>query len=157
DFTLGRYRLISSNNQVPFREDIIRTIKNGMPGTSMLCWMQLGDANIEAVADHVLAITKTQLRQTLTDRLTKQKKGLKNLEVLVEVRTTPDGPCQPGPEPTFNAADLEKVRPLFNEACSKCHGEDGAGMENPEWKTDEGFSIASRNFRAGIYKGGGRG
>ena len=30
-------------------------------------------------------------------------------------------------------------------------------MTNPEWKTEEGQPIASRNFRSGIFKAGGRG
>src|SRR5262249_31616676 len=56
DFHLGKYRIISSGNQIPFREDVIHTIRNGMAGTSMPAWMQLPQSDVEALADYVLSI-----------------------------------------------------------------------------------------------------
>jgi hypothetical protein len=46
-FASGNNRIISSSNGVPFREDLIRTIRNGMPGTSMPSWRYLSDHEID--------------------------------------------------------------------------------------------------------------
>jgi mono/diheme cytochrome c family protein len=157
DFHLGKYRIISSSNQIPFREDIIGSIRDGLPGTSMPSWIHLGQPQIELLADYVWSITKSAERQRLEARLTAQKKGLKNLEMLLANRLTPNSPATPGLEPKFTRTDLEKIRPMYLEACGKCHGADGAGLQDPSWKTEEGFVIASRNFKSGVFKGGGRG
>src|SRR5947208_2013272 len=45
---------------------------------------------------------------------------------------------------------------LFQQNCAICHGAEGKGMQNLEWKTEEGLPIVSRNLRSGVFKGGGR-
>ena len=35
DFHVGKYRLVTSGNGVPFRTDVVRSIQHGVPGTSM--------------------------------------------------------------------------------------------------------------------------
>lgn len=156
DFRLGKYRLVSSGNQIPFKHDIIHTIRNGMAGTSMPSWIQLGDRDIELLADYVWSITRDAERERLSARLLAQKRDLKKLDVLLQGRVTASSPATLGPEPKATPQDLEKIKPIFMEACAKCHGADGAGMQDPAWRTDEGHPIASRNFRSGIFKGGGR-
>ena len=43
DFHVGKYRLVTSGNGVPFRADVIHSIQHGIPGTSMPAWMHLSD------------------------------------------------------------------------------------------------------------------
>ena len=162
DFHVGRYRLISTSNGVPLRDDVIRTIRHGAPGTSMPAWAHLSDGEVGAVADYVLSISRESLKEQLRAKLFANSKLKpdaleKKLEKMVSDRLAPEDPAHPGPRPAFTAADLEQARTLFAQACVACHGADGRGMKNPEWKTEEGFPIASRNFRAGVFKGGGRG
>jgi mono/diheme cytochrome c family protein len=157
DFKLGKYRLISSANMIPFREDLIRTIREGMAGTSMPAWLHLPAGDIEALADHVFSLTKETEREKLRQRLVARRAKLDRLETMLADRTTPGDAANPGPEPKVGVEDLAKARPLYNQACGKCHGENGEGMADPAWRTEEGLAIASRNFTSGVYKGGGRG
>jgi mono/diheme cytochrome c family protein len=157
DFRLGKYRLVSSGNSIPFKQDIVRTIRNGMPGTSMPSWVQLPDEQIDALADYVWNISRKSERERIAGKLLAQKRSLKNLDMLTDARTTPDSPAKPGPEPAVTPESLAKAKALFDVTCAKCHGADGTGMQDPAWRTDEGLPIASRNFRSGVFKGGPRG
>jgi mono/diheme cytochrome c family protein len=162
DFHVGKYRLISSGNLIPFREDIVRSIREGIPGTSMPAWRHLPSKDVELLADYVFSITKEAERQKQLASAQKQpesrrKAALGRVENIVQARTTAENPAQPGPQPAVDGSMLEKLKPLYMQSCAACHGEDGSGMRNPEWRTEEGHPIVSRNFRSGIYKGGGRG
>src|SRR5215203_6744661 len=65
DFSIGKYRLISTTNGIPSKSDIIRTIRNGMPGTSMTAWRHLSDHDVELLADQTFAFTKDAMKQQL--------------------------------------------------------------------------------------------
>ena len=43
DFTVGRYRLVSTWDTTPTDEDLFRTISRGMPGSSMPSWAHLSE------------------------------------------------------------------------------------------------------------------
>ena len=144
-FHPAKYRFVTSSNGVPYKEDVIRTIRHGLAGTSMVSWQDLTDQQVDGLADYVLEISKLNYRAAM-------------IEGKVEDAFKPEGAVNPGPEPkTFTDADLTAARTLFASSCAVCHGADGKGMTNPEWKTEEGLPIASRNFRSGVFKAGGRG
>jgi mono/diheme cytochrome c family protein len=162
DFRTGKYRFVTSGNGVPFRDDVIRTIKHGLAGTSMPGWGQLPDDDLGALADYVLSLSHAALKEDLRTKLFANSKLKpdaleKKLEKTVTDRLTPEDPVNPGPEPSFTAQDVTPTRAMFNQVCAVCHGLDGKGMQNPEWRTAENLPIASRNFRHGVFKAGGRG
>ena len=43
DFTVGRYRLVSTWDGIPTDEDLFRTISRGMPGSAMPSWAHLAE------------------------------------------------------------------------------------------------------------------
>ena len=45
NFRGGEFRLVSSQNRQPTREDIFRVIANGMPGTPMPSWAHLAESD----------------------------------------------------------------------------------------------------------------
>lgn len=151
NFHIGRYKLVSSSNSVPFRDDVIRTIRNGMAGTSMPAWKFFTDAQVEALADYVLAISRQALREDLIKRKVKPP----TLDKIVTARMTATEKVTIPPEPAVTQADLIKAKALFDVTCAKCHEVDGSGRADASWKTDEGWPIASRNFTSHVYKGGG--
>ena len=162
DFHVGKYRLVTSGNGVPFRDDVIHTIQHGMPGTSMPAWLHLSSTELGSLADYVMSISHDSLKEQLRVKLYAKSKLKpevieKRLSKSTDDRLKPEDAVQPGEEPPFTAADVEPARTMFMQACAVCHGPDGRGMQNPEWKTEEGLPIASRNLRSGIFKGGGRG
>jgi mono/diheme cytochrome c family protein len=174
DFTSGKYRLVSSGNMVPTRDDVIRSIRHGLAGTSMPSWMQLTDEQVGALADYVMSLSQKGLsekqRAFFISKKTKPELLDKKVAEWMQENWTPTWPLESGDtttvkpaiaagaEPPFTAADLPAARQLFNTACAVCHGADGTGMQKPEWdKTPEGQAITSRNFRHGVFKGGGRG
>lgn len=162
DFRIGKYRFVTSANGVPYREDLMRTIKHGLAGTSMPGWLHLSDDDIGALADYVMSISRDALKEQLRGKLfanTKLKPEVvdKRLNKTVADRLAPEDPVHPGAEPPFSADDLPQARAMFNQVCAVCHGLDGKGMRNPEWRTAEDLPISSRNFRGGVFKAGGRG
>jgi mono/diheme cytochrome c family protein len=152
NFKMGKYRLITAVNGNASRADIIHTIRNGMPGTSMPAWMHLSNDDVEAVTDYVLAITRDSLRQQMTAKGFKGKK----LDTILEGRLTPEKPVVVPVEPAISDAGLARGKELYLQTCAKCHADDGHGVADPTWRTAEGLKIASRNFTAGVFKGGGR-
>jgi high-affinity iron transporter len=124
-----------------------------MPGTSMPAWRSLSDQQVESVADYVYAFTKETIRQQLVAK--KLKPAV--VDSILKSKTTPGDAVKVPPEPAVNPVELEKGRVLFEANCAKCHNSDGTGKQDPAWKTDEGYPIASRNFTANVFKGGGRG
>jgi len=153
DFRLGKYRLISTTNGVPSRQDLVRTIRNGMPGTSMPAWRHFSDHQVQALAEYCSSVTTDSLKQQLGAR--KLKPAV--LDSIIKSKTTAGAGITIPTEPPVTPAELAKGRVLFEANCAKCHNSDGSGKLDPTWKTDEGFPIASRNFTANIFKGGGRG
>ncbi len=162
DFHVGKYRIVTSGNGVPFRDDVIRTIRHGMPGTSMPGWLHLTEPELASLADYVMSVSHDSLKESLRIKLYSKSKLKpdvleKKLNKSTDDRLKPEDPVQPGAEPAFTAADVIQARAMFTQTCAVCHGTDGKGMQNPEWRTDEGLPIASRNLRSGVFKGGGRG
>jgi mono/diheme cytochrome c family protein len=95
--------------------------------------------------------------EDFTKRKLKPDAVEKRLNKMVADRLAPEDKVNPGAEPPFTEADLPAARAMFNQVCAVCHGLDGRGMQNPEWRTAENLPIASRNFRGGVFKAGGRG
>jgi mono/diheme cytochrome c family protein len=153
NFRIGKYRLLSSGNSVPFKSDIVRTIRSGMPGTAMPAWTQLSDRQIEVLADYVYGLT----RQTVREQLETKKLKPALVATLITTRTVAVDKIRVPPEPTGTREDLAQGAKLFQANCAKCHGADGKGLRDPQWRTAEGFPITSRNFTANTFKGGRQG
>jgi mono/diheme cytochrome c family protein len=107
DFTTGSYRFRSTESgSIPTDEDMIRTIKNGIPGTSMPAMSPfLSEAEIISVLNHV---------KSLSPRF-----GIEKAKV---VKTTPGLVSSPS-----SIATGKKVYDKLQ--CAGCHGTDGTGAD----------------------------
>ena len=108
----------------------------------MPAWLHLTDDELGAVADHVMLISRQSLKEQLRTKLFANSKLKpealeKKLNKTVDDRLLPEDPVHPGPEPAFGAEDVVQARAMFTQVCGVCHGADGKGMQNPEWRTED--------------------
>lgn len=135
----------TSSGDVPTDQDIINTIKNGMPGSAMPSFSYLREDEIRNLVEYIKTL------------------GVKtagNKEVnLWKIRKKPNVIKVP-PEPKLTAELLARGKELYlnkDIACQECHGETGRG-DGPKASTlkdDWGYPIIPNNLTRGIYKGGG--
>lgn len=156
DFRLGAYRLVSTQNGVPSKEDILKTLNRGMPGTGMPSWAHLPKEQVDTLASHVLGLSRKGFSELLiaTAKAEDEELSLEDAEKTAIERFTPGEQVPFGSEPPMTTGEIEKGRLLFASSCAKCHGADGSGMTNPDWKSAEGFPVWSRNLLSGAFKGG---
>lgn len=150
EFRAGKFRLVSSENLQPTREDLFRTISNGMPGTSMPSWAQLPEGDRWALADYVLGLN----RAGWFDRGIELSYSKPEAERYAAEMTEPGAPIPIPPEPPPSPQGLQQGRQHYLTACANCHGQKGEGRRDPTWRTAEGFPTWSRNLKEGVFKGG---
>jgi mono/diheme cytochrome c family protein len=133
DLTSGLYKLRSTREgQLPNDDDLFRTIRAGMQGTSMPSFRFLGDEKIQKIVDYI-----------------------KEFDPGFE-----DEPREPidVPEPLPYSERLVAIgEKTYTElGCHRCHGDTGTG-DGPsagELKDAWGYPIYVRDFTRGYYLGG---
>ncbi|MFQ5724346.1 MAG: c-type cytochrome, partial [Terriglobia bacterium] len=150
NFRAGKFRLVSSENLEPTREDVFQTISNGMPGTAMPSWAHLPESDRWALADYVLRLN----REGWVDIGLSQGDTREEAESYADLMVEPGRPIPIAPEPPLTPQGLKQGERFYRIACANCHGEKGEGRRDPTWRTAEGFPTWSRNLREGVFKGG---
>ena len=133
DFTNGKFKIKSpSPGFPPTDNDIIKTIKNGMPGTAMPSFSFLKDNEIIQLVDIVKEFS------------TMDNHDVKPINIPKELPSTDDL--------------IALGKSIYTEVgCNMCHGNTGKG-DGPSSKklTDsQGYPIIPKDFTRGIYLGGG--
>jgi len=157
DFQAGRFRLISTSNSVPSREDLAAALERGMPGSAMPPWRHLSKPEIQLLVDEVIRLRREGLRTILVNRYKEQDEEVDEEELLATMqrRTTPDAAADV-PEiglPTSEAIARGK-EVYVKQSCHSCHGLHGKGDGQQKMIDDEGLVTAPRDFTRGIFKGG---
>ncbi|MGE3519859.1 MAG: c-type cytochrome [Vicinamibacterales bacterium] len=126
DFRTGRYKIRSTETgSVPTDADLIRTIRLGLPGSSMPGWEDiLSAADIQAVAGYI---------KTFSSRFASEAPD----PILVAARpaSSPQGAAR-------GAMVYEKLQ------CGKCHGSDGRGTDAvaTSFQDDWGFPLRATDL-----------
>lgn len=156
DFRLGAYRLVSTQNGIATKEDILKTLNRGMPGTGMPSWAHLPQEQLDTLAAYVLELSRQGLVERLlaTAKAEDEELSVEQAQTLAAERLKPGEKIRFKAEPSMIPEDIEKGRLLFVSTCAKCHGSNGAGMSDPAWRNAEGYPIWSRNLLSGAFKGG---
>jgi mono/diheme cytochrome c family protein len=157
DFRQGRFRLVTTANQVPSDDDLMRTLERGMPGSAMFPFGHLPeDERRELVAQ-----VRQRVRQGLEDRLRQEAKEFgeqvdpKELAEALGRRTQPGARLEvPRDLPAPEAGSVARGLALYRKGCASCHGETGKGDGVQEQKDESGMPIRPRDFTRGIFKGG---
>lgn len=139
DFRRGIFKFTSTPyGAKPRRDDLVRTIREGVVGTAMPTFALLPDDDLQAVTDYVLALThrgeleiQLNVEADAEDRLDPDVVADLVEAVLRPWRQAADEVVEPvTPRPAVTMASIEAGRKQFlNEqhGCFKCHGADGRG------------------------------
>lgn len=165
DLRAGRFRLVSTANNVPTREDLHAVLLRGMPGSSMPPWGHLSQTERDALVDEVLRLWHVGVRD-LYVRILKEDEELTDEEIASEevqqdiaqyvAQVTTPGPSSVVPDiGAANPAEAEVAKLAYAKfGCLQCHGPQGKGDGVQKMIDSEGFATAPRDFTAGIFKGG---
>ncbi|MFQ5565340.1 MAG: c-type cytochrome, partial [Paracoccaceae bacterium] len=124
DFTMALYKFRTTgfDDYVPNDEDLLRMIRDGMPGTAMPGW---GDVLSEADMRDLIAYIKV----------------FGGLEEEV-----PTDQVDYGVQVAISEDSIAKGRELFRDRCVECHGESGKGVATKRLKDDNGARTWPRNL-----------
>lgn len=151
----------------PLREDLLRTIRLGIRGTSMPNFNLLPEQDLQAVVDYVLMLARRgELEEQLvaladaedevdpelvkTDLIPTVLKRWIDSEAAEVLPVTP--------QPRFTTEHVERGKKAFlTRGCSKCHGEDGRGQTKDNRGADLwGFPTRAADLTSGMLHGGNR-
>lgn len=155
DFATGQFRLVSTTNGVPNREDLFATLTRGIPGTGMPPWNHLPEADRNALVEAALHLSRQGYALKLVEAAREEDEEMTFEEALrIAHEKLEAGPPIPvGTPPSSTPAAIERGRAVFARNCASCHGADGRGKRDPEWRTAEGEGLASRDLTAAMLKG----
>ena len=124
DFTMGfyKFRTTGFDDYVPNDADLMRMIRDGMPGTAMPGW---GDLLSEAEMWDLIAYLKV----------------FGGLEEEV-----PTDQVDYGEQVATSAESIAKGKALFKDRCDECHGASGKGVATKRLKDDGGARTWPRNL-----------
>ncbi|MCK6456369.1 MAG: ethylbenzene dehydrogenase-related protein [Phycisphaerae bacterium] len=154
NFKTGKFRLTTTQNQVPSDEDLLRTITRGMPGSAMPPWGHLPISDLRALVAYVRQIHVDAVRAELDADVKSGNLEAAEAETLLAERTLPGAPIVVPAEPPFDQLRWFNGRRIYIEACASCHGADGHPIMEAVKFDDEGFPDPPRSFVNGIFKGG---
>jgi mono/diheme cytochrome c family protein len=139
NFIQGTFKIRTTDSgELPMEADLIKTVKNGLPGSAMPAWGEfLSEDEIVSVVNFVK--TKVQDRDfndTEDEEVNIQDFG-----------TNPwgtTGPYHLG----VPQADIDAGKEIFmKNKCFECHGGEGRGDGNPTMKDDWGFPIVAADWQ----------
>lgn len=170
DYRKGIFKFTSTPyGAKPRREDLVRTVTVGVPGTSMPKFELLPKKEIDAVIEYVLMLThrgelEFQLAaetgaaeefdaELVPDLVTGIKEMWGEAASLVVTPMTP--------EPIFTEEHVRAGKEAFlTRGCSKCHGEDGRGQTvdnlRGDLKDTWGHVTRAADLTSGMLHGGRR-
>ncbi|MCG6551581.1 MAG: cytochrome c [Candidatus Magnetominusculus sp. LBB02] len=135
DLTSGSYKIRSTpSGSLPTDEDILHTLKNGMPGTSMIPWDILGDDVLKSLVETVKGFAP----------FFKDEK--------------PDHPVKIADKTSSSPETIALGKKVYmDNGCWKCHGQEGRGdgPSSDRLKDDSGKPITPYDFTKGDNLKGG--
>lgn len=156
NFASGTFRVVSTSSAVPSDDDLLTTLRRGMPGSAMPPWGHLPESDLRAL---VAEIRRLVVEGSAADARADDD-SLTPEEALADALDdygTPGPPAAVPPAPPEANTDLARGRELYAKSCAACHGDDGRARVPVEKFDSEGWPIGARDFTRGIFKGGSRG
>jgi len=154
NFKLGKFKLTTTQNQIPSDDDLLRTISRGMPGSAMPPWGHLPIADLRALVAYVRQIHMQAARAELEAGVKDGTFQPEELPAQLADRTQPGPPIVVPPEPALDDLRWFNGRRVYLESCASCHGPDGHPLPEAVKFDDEGYPDPPRSFVNGIFKGG---
>ncbi|HED65916.1 MAG TPA: c-type cytochrome [Planctomycetes bacterium] len=156
DFSTGRFRLISTVNEVPTLEDLFEVITNGIVGSAMPPHDHLPAEQRMRLARYVQNLTTARRAELLQELATEEGTTLPWSQALEEATLPTPAVLRIPPAPVRTPEQLARGRELFLENCASCHDADGTGRSRDDLVDEKGRPSLARDITAGILKGGAR-
>jgi mono/diheme cytochrome c family protein len=169
DYRLGVFKFTSTPfGAKPRRSDLLRTLRRGIPGTSMPSFALLPEQDLQDVVDYVLVLThRGELEQELVkdaedageidpQAVPDHAKNILDKWQEADRQTVMPDSAMPEFAPESIAAGREA---FLTKGCSKCHGEQGrggAGGKVEIGKDNWGNTAIAADLTSGMFRGGGR-
>ena len=165
DFRAGKFRLVSTKNNVPTHENLDAVLVRGMPGSSMPPWNHFSADQRKLLVEEVIRIRRegatqqyvTMLKdeEELTDDEIADAGVQEEINQFVDTRSTPGETSEVPPIGEPDAASIARGKEIYvRQSCHSCHGKEGKGDGGQKMIDDEGLPTAPRDFTRGIFKGG---
>jgi len=158
NFGEAKFRLKTTTSGTPTDEDLLETLRRGIPGSAMPSFADLSEEELRALIAHVRLLTRTGIYERVRhkaeddgdDYLAGVSKRVDNLSRVGPVIDIPKEFPRPTP------ASLENGKGLYMKTCMACHGEKGHGdgAQVNTMKNDDGWPTRPRDFTSGVFKGG---
>lgn len=154
-FRQGLFKLVSTVNGMPTEDDLVATLRRGMPGSTMMAWDWMAESDLRALARYVRALAVRGRAESIhqTAAVTGRKLDLAQATQIAERE------LQPGPTVAFGQAmeptpaTLAQGERLFLRHCAACHGDDGRGLRQVAELRTDGTWLWPRDFTAGYLRG----
>ncbi|MBI1349328.1 c-type cytochrome [bacterium] len=168
DYRRGLFKFTSTPYGArPQRDDLVRTVRLGIRGTSMPGFALLPEHDLQSVVDYVLYLSR---RGELEELLALTAESEEEIDPeMVEEDLVPtvlqrwqdgdEGEVRPlTPPPKFTSENVERGKAAFlTKGCSKCHGEDGRGQTAENRGNDAwGQPTRAADLSSGMLHGGTR-
>ncbi len=154
-FRLGLFKLVSTANGMPTDDDLIATLRRGMPGSTMMAWSWMPEADLRALAQEVrrLAVQGRAASIHRTALATNRALTFDQALAAAAQELAPGAPIEVGEPVPPNDANLAEGERLYGQHCAGCHGADGRGLPSgADWPTD-GTWLWPRDFTSGYLRG----
>lgn len=157
DFSRGQFRLVSTKNYAPSRDDIRAVLVRGMPGSAMPPWAHLRAEEIDRLVDEVLRLYQEGIRAAIVAELKEADEEIVEADVAEQVRER-TSPSELAEVPQIAADDPASVARggdiYMKQSCHSCHGKEGRGDGQTVMVDNDGVPTRPRDLTAGIFKGG---
>lgn len=168
DYRRGLFKFTSTPYGArPQRDDLMRTVRLGIRGTSMPGFALLPEHDLQSVVDYVLLLSRRGELEELLTSTAESEEEVDPEAVKDDLVPTVLRRWQEGDEgevrtlslpPKFTSAHVERGKVAFlSKGCSKCHGDDGRGQTlenrgNDAW----GQPTRAADLTSGMLRGGTR-
>ena len=154
-FEQGLFKLVSTTNGMPTEEDLVQTLRRGMPGSAMMSWGWLPDPDLQALAHEVRNLAVRGRAESIhrTATITQQALSLDEATAIAERELLPGPTVDAGSPIEITPTTLDEGERLYRQHCASCHGNDGRGLPALQsWPTD-GTWLWPRDFTSGYLRG----
>lgn len=138
NFTQGTFKIrFTDSGELPLDENLINTVKNGLPGSAMPAWGEfLSKEEIKSVVQFVKTLVQDRDFSDEDEEL-----------AVMDFGKNPWGTSEPYHlgVPEEDIAAGKEI--MIKNKCFECHGMEGRGDGNPTMKDDWGFAIMAADWQ----------
>lgn len=151
------FRIVSSEDGIPTVDDVIRVIREGMPGTAMRSFPELSEPESLQLAELVLEMFRDGIREQVVSIYAAEGENVSEDDIQEEalIRTTPGKRVAIPAFPPIDEQIVARGKECYlTLGCANCHGVDGTGPCDLALWDDRGFPNPPRDLKHDLFKGG---